>query len=140
MFSSSSMTRIRAFLSGRIGGTSGADFSTHFPAPQTLWYTGTGPLEGPALMRASLRVSRPAWAWFALLWGLAAAPLFAAGPGKSFVLENGLPVFLYEKHDLPLVHLVTGFNVGSKDETEATSGLVHMLEHLLLFRGTSTRT
>ncbi len=75
-----------------------------------------------------------------MLFGLAVAPLFAAGPGRSFVLDNGLQVFLYEKHDLPLVHLVTGFNLGSKDETETTSGLVHLLEHCLLFRSTSTRT
>lgn len=92
------------------------------------------------MVRSSLRVSRRTGAWFALLFGLAAAPLFAAGPSRSFVLDNGLQVFLYEKHDLPLVHLVTGFNVGSKDETEATSGLVHLLEHCLLFRGTATRT
>ena len=67
-----------------------------------------------------------------------------AGPGRRagplFVLDNGLRVFLYEKRDLPLVHIVAGFDVGSKDETEETSGLIHLLEHCLLFRGTSTRS
>jgi len=72
------------------------------------------------------------------LW-LAAAPLFA-GPGRHFVLDNGLQVFLYEKRDVPLVNIVTGFNVGSKDETDGTNGLVHLLEHCVLFRGTSTRS
>ncbi len=67
-------------------------------------------------------------------------PLSGAGPGRSFVLDNGLQVFLYEKHDLPLVHIVIGFNVGSKDESEATNGLVHLLEHCILFRGSTTRT
>lgn len=72
--------------------------------------------------------------------GLFAAPLAAQGPGRSFVLDNGLRVFLYEKRDIPLLHVVTGFDVGSKDESDATSGLVHLLEHCLLFRGTSSRS
>ncbi|MCJ7488327.1 MAG: insulinase family protein, partial [Candidatus Aminicenantes bacterium] len=61
-------------------------------------------------------------------------------PGKFFVLDNGLRVFLYEKRDLPLLHVVTGFDVGSKNETDETSGLVHLLEHCILFRGTSVRS
>lgn len=61
-------------------------------------------------------------------------------PGKYFVLDNGLRVFLYEKRDLPLLHVVTGFDVGSKNETDETSGLVHLLEHCILFRGTSVRS
>ncbi len=55
---------------------------------------------------------------------------------RSFVLENGLKVFLYEKKTLPLLNFVFAVNMGSKDETEATSGLVHILEHYILFRGT----
>lgn len=73
------------------------------------------------------------------LW-LASCPLFAAGPGRYLVLENGLQVFLYEKRDLPLLHIVTGFGVGAKDETDETNGLVHLLEHCILFRGTSSRS
>ncbi|OGD09873.1 MAG: hypothetical protein A2Y86_02025 [Candidatus Aminicenantes bacterium RBG_13_62_12] len=74
---------------------------------------------------------------------VSAALLLAAAsenPGKYFVLDNGLRVFLYEKRDLPLLHVVTGFDVGSKDETDETSGLVHLLEHCILFRGTSVRS
>ena len=59
---------------------------------------------------------------------------------RAFVLDNGIRVFLYEKRDLPLVHVVVGFDVGSKNETDATSGLVHLLEHCILFRGTTTRS
>lgn len=55
---------------------------------------------------------------------------------RSFILENGLRVFLYEKKTLPLLNFVFAVNMGSKDETEATSGLVHILEHYILFRGT----
>jgi len=69
-----------------------------------------------------------------------AFPLAAAAQGRGFALDNGMSVFLYEKHDLPLVHIVLGFNVGSKDETDGTNGLVHLLEHCILFRGTATRT
>jgi zinc protease len=60
--------------------------------------------------------------------------------GKFIVLDNGLRVFLYEKRDLPLLHIVTGFDVGSKNETDDTNGLVHLLEHCILFRGTSVRS
>ncbi|MFW6159601.1 MAG: M16 family metallopeptidase [Acidobacteriota bacterium] len=57
-----------------------------------------------------------------------------------FELENGLKVFLYKRGDLPLVHCVLGVNVGSKDETDETNGLIHILEHYILFRGTEFRT
>lgn len=73
---------------------------------------------------------------------LAALPISpsAENPGRYFVLDNGLRVFLYEKRDLPLLHVVTAFDVGSKNETDETSGLVHMLEHCILFRGRASRS
>ncbi|MFC2164622.1 M16 family metallopeptidase [Acidobacteriota bacterium] len=59
---------------------------------------------------------------------------------KEFQLENGMRIFLYERHSIPLVNFAFAFNIGSKDESEETSGLVHMLEHYVLFRGTEFRT
>jgi predicted Zn-dependent peptidase len=59
---------------------------------------------------------------------------------KSFELGNGLKVFLLEKHGCPLVNAVAAVNLGSKDETAETSGLVHILEHYILFRGTELRS
>ena len=59
---------------------------------------------------------------------------------KYFELENGLKVFLYEKHTLPLLNLVFAVDLGTKDESEETSGLVHILEHYILFRGTELRS
>jgi zinc protease len=59
---------------------------------------------------------------------------------KYFELENGLKVFLYERHNLPLVNLSFAVNLGTKDESEETSGLVHLLEHYILFRGTEARS
>jgi len=58
---------------------------------------------------------------------------------RSFTLDNGLKVFLYEKSNIPLVNCVLAFNVGSKDETAETNGIVHILEHYILFRGTKFR-
>ena len=51
---------------------------------------------------------------------------------RFFVLDNGLKVFLQTKDHIPLVNIVFAINLGSKDEDENTSGLVHLLEHLLL--------
>jgi predicted Zn-dependent peptidase len=59
---------------------------------------------------------------------------------KTFELDNGLKVFLYERHTVPLVNLVFAVNCGSKDETVETNGVVHILEHYILFRGTDLRT
>jgi predicted Zn-dependent peptidase len=59
----------------------------------------------------------------------------AAKPAASsyFVLGNGLQVLLQEKHDLPLTGMALAIDLGVKDESEATSGYAHLLEHMLLF-------
>lgn len=69
-------------------------------------------------------------------------PVLAAQGQKSrsFSLDNGLRVFLLEKHDIPLINAVAAVNLGAKDETPETSGLVHLLEHYVLFRGTDKRS
>jgi zinc protease len=59
---------------------------------------------------------------------------------KSLVLDNGLKVFLLEKRSVPLVNVAAAVGLGSKDETPETNGLVHVLEHCILFRGTETRS
>ncbi|MFP4082698.1 MAG: insulinase family protein [Candidatus Aminicenantes bacterium] len=59
---------------------------------------------------------------------------------KYFELENGLRVFLYKRTTVPLVNIAVAVNLGSKDESEETSGLVHILEHYILFRGTEFRS
>jgi len=58
---------------------------------------------------------------------------------KYFQLDNGLKVFLYKREALPLLHLSFAVNIGSKDESDETSGLVHILEHYILFQGTEFR-
>ncbi len=101
------------------------------------------------MRRDGTRNGRPsrAFAWVAALaaglWLFAETPQAGPGPDepeRAFTLDNGLRVFLYEKRDLPLLHVVIGFDVGSKNETDATSGIVHLLEHCILFRGTTVRS
>jgi predicted Zn-dependent peptidase len=72
--------------------------------------------------------------------GLSALWAEDPNPSKFVVLDNGLRVFLYEKHDLPLFNMTVAIDLGSKDETDETNGLVHILEHCVLFRGTARRS
>ena len=58
-------------------------------------------------------------------------------PGVSLhQLNNGINVLLIENHGLPMVGINTVVKVGSAYETFASSGMSHMLEHLL-FNGTT---
>lgn len=59
---------------------------------------------------------------------------------KYFVLGNGLRVYLEENNKIPLVNIAAAVNVGSKDEEKEYSGLVHLLEHLVLFAGSHSAT
>ena len=82
--------------------------------------------------------------------GGAAAPTLGppvpAGPGseapaiKYLTLENGLRVILLERHNLPLINVVAAVDAGTKNETDASSGITHILEHYVLFRGTDQRS
>jgi zinc protease len=54
-------------------------------------------------------------------------------------LDNGIKVLLIENPILPMIGINTVVKVGSAYETFATSGMSHMLEHLL-FNGTDTMT
>ena len=54
-------------------------------------------------------------------------------------LNNGLQVLLIENPSLPMIGVNVAVKVGSAYETFSTSGMSHMLEHLL-FNGTTGRT
>ncbi len=99
------------------------------------------------LLAITVSASRPSWRVRALilsalvvLRSLPAAGPTAAPASRSFSLPNGLRIFLYEKRSYPLVNIALAVDVGSKDETDATSGLAHLLEHCILFRGTAERS
>jgi zinc protease len=57
---------------------------------------------------------------------------------RYFRMDNGLQVFLRQKPGIPIVNMVMGINLGSKDETSQSLGRVHLLEHLLLSSPTLT--
>jgi predicted Zn-dependent peptidase len=67
-------------------------------------------------------------------------PVSAQPRSKSLILGNGLRVVLVEKRGLPLVNISAAVDVGVKDELPGESGLVHVLEHCILFRGTEKRS
>lgn len=72
--------------------------------------------------------------FIALAWPKVALAAAAKIPVSTyFVLDNGLQVLLQEKHDLPLTAITLAVNLGVKDETEISSGYVHLFEHVLLF-------
>lgn len=73
-------------------------------------------------------------------FGLTAGRVETGETAEYFVLDNGLKVFLLEKRNVPLVNVVAAVDVGSKDETPETSGIVHVLEHYILYRGTEVRS
>lgn len=57
-------------------------------------------------------------------------------PGLSvFTLDNGLELFVYEDHELPLARIQLSFRAGASIQNPETAGYFHLLEHLL-FRGT----
>ena len=54
-------------------------------------------------------------------------------PYTSFQLSNGLTVILHEDHKTPLVAMNLQYRVGSRDEAEGTTGLAHLVEHLMFY-------
>ncbi|MFA5623546.1 MAG: pitrilysin family protein [Bradymonadales bacterium] len=56
-------------------------------------------------------------------------------PYESFVLDNGMQVFLLVDRSLPVVALNMWFDVGSKNERAGRTGFAHLFEHLM-FMGT----
>src|SRR5574337_511817 len=51
-------------------------------------------------------------------------------------LENGLKVLLLEEHKAPVVTVHIWYRVGARNEQPGTTGLSHLLEHMM-FKGTS---
>ena len=61
----------------------------------------------------------------------------AAIPVEQFKLANGLTVIVKTDHRAPTVAHMLWVRVGSVDEVDGTSGVAHVLEHML-FKGTPT--
>lgn len=71
---------------------------------------------------------------------LLAATATAAGDWYHTQMDNGLKVMILENHQVPQANISTTVQVGAKNENDYFDGATHLLEHLILFRGTETMT
>ena len=62
-------------------------------------------------------------------------PVMAAGNVQSHTLKNGLRVIVQEDHRAPVVVSQIWYRTGSMDEFNGTTGVAHVLEHMM-FKGT----
>ncbi|PRX30980.1 zinc protease [Orenia metallireducens] len=56
---------------------------------------------------------------------------------SHFKLDNGLEIYVFEDHKIPLAKFSIWYKVGSIDEPEGISGISHLLEHTM-FLGTES--
>jgi zinc protease len=59
----------------------------------------------------------------------------ASAQVHEFVLDNGLKLLVKEDHRAPVVVSQVWYKVGSSYETDGTTGISHVLEHMM-FKGT----
>ncbi|HWR20771.1 MAG TPA: pitrilysin family protein [Verrucomicrobiae bacterium] len=85
-----------------------------------------------------LRGQGMAMAWLVLCAILAPGLVDAqvAARVKESALENGLKILLLEEHKAPVVTIHIWYRVGARNEQPGTTGLSHLLEHMM-FKGTS---
>lgn len=62
---------------------------------------------------------------------------FAASEAQEKILPNGLKVIVKEDHRAPVVVSQVWYRAGSMDETNGTTGVAHVLEHMM-FKGTQS--
>ena len=61
---------------------------------------------------------------------------FASGSQvQTYQLNNGLKILVKEDHRAPVIVSMLWYHVGSADELPGTTGVAHVLEHLM-FKGT----
>ena len=87
--------------------------------------------------------SRQAASGLAIAFGVLVAPISAQDsfgerlPVTEITLDNGMRVLLLPREGAPTISFVMQFGVGGVDERLGTTGIAHLLEHLL-FKGTET--
>ena len=74
---------------------------------------------------------------FALIAAVAATAAGAQSAAQEHKLANGLRVIVKEDHRAPTVVHMVWYGAGSMDEVSGTSGVAHVLEHMM-FKGTKT--
>lgn len=70
-----------------------------------------------------------------LIWGVALAAASAQAAVQEFKLDNGLRVLVQEDPRAPVVVSQVWYRAGSMDEFNGTTGVAHLLEHMM-FQGT----
>jgi zinc protease len=89
----------------------------------------------------SLPQAVPQWLWALALWLLGwcwVAPAQAQGAtAQQFTLRNGMSLIVQPDHRAPTAVHMLWVRVGAMDEVDGTSGVAHVLEHML-FKGTPT--
>lgn len=84
-------------------------------------------------MRLLLLISLTA---LGLGWFAQPAPTFAAAaPVHEYRLDNGMRVLVKEDHRAPVAVSMVWYGAGSMDEFNGTTGVAHVLEHMM-FKGT----
>ncbi len=71
------------------------------------------------------------------LLALPSAASTPAGDAQQFTLRNGMTLIVKPDHRAPTAVNMVWLRVGSMDEVDGTTGVAHLLEHLL-FKGTPT--
>ncbi len=74
---------------------------------------------------------------FALILAVAVDVAAAPDPAQARKLENGLRVIVKEDHRAPTAVHMVWYVAGSMDEFNGTTGVAHLLEHMM-FKGTKT--
>ena len=77
--------------------------------------------------------AQPSFALLFFLIGLLPHPASAAA--SEYTLSNGLKVIVKEDHRAPVVVSMVWYKAGSMDEVNGTTGVAHVLEHMM-FKGT----
>lgn len=97
------------------------------------------PIRGALLARAFHIPHASAWIVATILIAVSPAPTFAAAAADTFEtrLPNGLQVIVKEDRRAPSVVHMVWYRAGSMDEKDGTSGVAHVLEHMM-FKGTKT--
>lgn len=73
-----------------------------------------------------------------ICWLLTCTSALAAGvPAQEFMLKNGMKVIVKEDRRAPTVAHMVWYRTGSMDEVNGTTGVAHVLEHMM-FKGTKT--
>jgi zinc protease len=81
-------------------------------------------------------IPQNAWSCAAIAATIATAPAIAAqGELREHRLANGMKIVVMEDHRAPTVASMVWYKAGSMDELSGTTGVAHVLEHMM-FKGT----